>query len=327
MGCVLKVVGWGLSALGWLTISLATLLLMVLSEWSDQGPPQSPLFSLTFLAGAGMWLAGYALSEGRKRVLVFLRPFHLNAANTFTVTLVGRYLRKQFRVVTLDDGNIPAPRVDLRDRALFAVAAIPLLLVMLFVLATFTPQPGEPQTSLSRLNLLVLCGVWGMLTSPIFRTLSAKTLKNRFSITTSDDLASARKRTMALAGFSLNVTMPQVTVFQSSDACWRPAVAEMVETSDVVVIDVSLATHNVCWELELLKSQPRRTFAVISSAAAGAMLEKYPGDGSAIRLRQLLLGTPVLQYPQQIAADRSFAHQLVQLLNASPATRPGGLAL
>jgi hypothetical protein len=307
--------GWLLLILGWLTVGAATGAILLCSFLSaSEFTPTSPLWSLSFIFGGAIGLLGYSLVEGRKKTLLFLRPFGVTSANAFTVTLIGAYLRRSLRIVALNDGNLPTPGVHRTSRLLFLVVAIPVMLIMTLLLAIFQPLPGQGHSAIPKVNLLLFYCAWGMFTAPIFRTFNARALRNQFSISSTADLGRAAKRVARVGGFSLNVTTPQVTAFTCSDSLWQQTVAQLVDHADAVVIDLSLATHNLCWELELLKSRPLCRYALISKAPGPGTIEKHPGDGSAARLRELLGDSPVLTYKGVMEPARPFAKALMRRL-------------
>jgi hypothetical protein len=95
------------SGLGGLYLNRGDELTDHISRWGIVGP---------FVAGFGFRFFGFVIREGKKRTLLFLRPFN-SIANELTMNSISGRLGSGFTAVALDDGRIPAPRSSLGDTA------------------------------------------------------------------------------------------------------------------------------------------------------------------------------------------------------------------
>src|SRR4051794_24099463 len=70
-----------------------------------------PSDALAFLLWAVLWYHAWLAGAGPKLTIVYLRRFRLSAAQVVVTAALEQGLSKQYRVVTLDDGNFPPMEV------------------------------------------------------------------------------------------------------------------------------------------------------------------------------------------------------------------------
>src|SRR5437879_5741424 len=89
--------------------------------------------TIPFIFGLVLLFLGFVLREGKKRRLLFLRPFNSVVDDLTMKSILGR-IGASFTVVALDNGTMRAPRASIRDRVtalLFLPAGLILFLIAL----------------------------------------------------------------------------------------------------------------------------------------------------------------------------------------------------
>jgi hypothetical protein len=86
-----------------------------------------------FISGLLMLMGGLSLRDGKKRAILFLRPFN-SIANELTMRSILGRIGSRFTAVALDDGTIPCPRSSITDKsaAMFLLVPAGLLLLLFF---------------------------------------------------------------------------------------------------------------------------------------------------------------------------------------------------
>src|ERR1043166_6449843 len=211
----------------------------------------------------GLWLSAFAglnLMAGRKPTILFLRHFGVDI-NLVVSRAIASGLGRRFRFVTLDDGRFPALETPRLERWLSRLAAP--LAVAALLLWTWMLVPGLARVADYGPELLVetaaMVSFWFtgacILLAPWLAHLWRVRRRATRSIVTDGDVARVLGDVAAIAGITRRLTMlaPQATVVQVMDTVWQRAVSAGLATVDAVLIDVSVPSPSLQWELEQVR--------------------------------------------------------------------------
>src|SRR5262245_52572638 len=140
------------------------------------------------------------------------------------------------------------------------------------------------------------------------------------------NLADIELATSAIASVGQELLAPRLTVLKVDSAVWKETVTAVAEISGVVIIDVSLVTENLLWEVD----ESTRLFGTrIVYVAEREHVERLVGDAppdieptaaaERDRLRAFLDGRRILAYTQTFMGRLRFQRALFGELEA---TRP-----
>ena len=109
----------------------------------------------------------------------------------------------------------------------------------------------------------------------------------------------------------------RLVVARVATPLWQDVVRQLAAVCDAVVIDVSLASDNVLWEVESMRAPGRQLVLVchrdriahLLHAAAG-LVAAGPQSAADVRLARALDGHEVLVYGSSEAEQRRFARSL-----------------
>jgi hypothetical protein len=260
-----------------------------ISRWGIVGP---------FITGFGLLLAGIVLREGKKRSLLFLRPFNSIANEVTMNSMMGRVGRR-FTAVALDDGSIPAPSSSLRDVALAFFFFLPAGILMALAAALAMPQgsssPAEEGLQRIAANLPTIFAL--ILALFAFR----KTLRsivpksNKHVVDTKAKLDITAKKVAGLSTWAPRIFFARSLILQSTDALWKDTVKAIGQRSDFAIIDLSRVSKSVAWELNYLKQEKKGKFAIMAE------------ENARLPTSILKINAPVFRYNGDPSRSRGFA--------------------
>ena len=240
------------------------------------------LWTLLFAFIFTVWI----VASGRKKSILYLRRFRSNSANQAVSEAMYSSLRGVARVVVLDDGEFAAIKIPLRERVATIVSAVPVVLMMGFVLGLGSGVDGSVVVRDQGLNfeatgLIMVTSVPGtgsgsdhtnyrasplLLSFPgaiglwlILLVLSIVLIRSVFGgwearqrIRQPVDLARAAKRVWLSSRW---LTAPRVlgslaTVLRVDDSLWQDTVKAIARDADAVVLDISDLSEAIQWELQ-----------------------------------------------------------------------------
>jgi hypothetical protein len=245
------------SGLGALFLSRGEELTDHISRWGIVGP---------FITGLILLILGFILREGKKRPLLFLRPFN-SIINELTMDSIAGRLGSSFTAVALDDGSIPAPKASLGDVAVGLLFYLPTgLLLLLFsavVLPNSTDKLRNPDLSSMGASFpaLFACSLGILAIGKAFRSVFPRS--NRLVIDNEKKLAQAVKRIRALSTWAPRMFFPRSLILQSPAERWQESVLRVGEKCEFAVIDLSRISESMNWELSYLKNEKEGKFLVM----------------------------------------------------------------
>jgi hypothetical protein len=251
-----------------------------------------------FITGALLVLGGFLLIEGKKHLILFLRPFN-TIANERIMYAFAKKLGNSFSVIALDDGTIPAPRSCIREKLIALIIFMPAGLTLLFVSALALPMGHEEGSSLPS---ILACGVGLSLLRTTWRTAVPKS--NKFQVSTERMLESAVAMARNFSTWGLRIFYPRSLILQSTNEMWKEAVEKLGRTADLVIIDISRMSQSIEWEMNFLQKCKAGKFLVACQLDV-ALPTTAPLDP-----------TSVVTYKHSASVDRDFEKSLHVKLNA-----------
>jgi hypothetical protein len=202
-----------------------------------------------FVTGCVAVLSGILLTEGKKRTVLFLRPFR-SGVNDDMMRLFTKKVGRSFTIIALNDGHLSSPRNSIRDKLLAVFIIVPSSVILLFVSAFTMPIAGEPSTLMSTLPSLA-AGALGvtLIVDGWMRFLRPRRDPNRMEISTERSLVSALSKVRHLSIWRLRWIMSRSLILATSNEMWQPAVYKIGLLVDAVSIDISRSSPNIEWEL------------------------------------------------------------------------------
>lgn len=254
----------------------------------------APVLAFVFLIACyACWLA----SAGPKLTVLYLRRFRLNAAQNVVTSALERGLSRRYRVVTLDDASFPpmeTPRLYRRLSRYGGAVGWSVVLGGLFLLvwtfyASSSPTITGMISSVALAGLLVLVAPVVLPVVTVVAILFTAALlvqrwrvrrRSRLEVRTEEDLDRAEEAVSRLAQWSTRSTLlaPRATVVRVTDDLWQVVVERMVRRTNVILVDLSVPTENLRWELALLDRLAQRGAVFIADRHAQAALEPPEGE-------------------------------------------------
>ena len=222
-------------------------------------------------------LGAFALIEGRKRRILFLRPFR-SVANRVVMDEFSARFGGRLSIVALDDGEISAPNSTWREKLVGGLVFVPVG-IMLFLVAIASgvtmarELPGSFPSAVKmgeHFTEAVITVFFGIAAAVSVRKgfVFLFPLSNRMHVSSRRDLLRAVLQIKRLARYRPRFYSPRSLVFSSSDAWWRTCVEKFAANCDYVLIDLSQVTDNITWELAYLKSRMPDRFIVLLDEGA-----------------------------------------------------------
>lgn len=273
-----------------------------------------------------LWIA-----ESRKRVVLYLRPFRVPASSSFMSWIVQHGLGRGFRIVTLDDNEFPSLEVPRLEKLVsWIFLPVTMSLVAYFSLGISASQ--WRQEVAQAMFVLVFSASFLIVFGFCFVLLHRWRIRSLARLRVANEgechLLLARIATLRSRVNSPGFMAPQATVVSVAAAAWQAAVSSCLQDIDSVVIDVSVPTVNIAWEIELVAATPRLQVAYIAeeSAFRESRWESVLPETSLSRLRGLLADDLVLFYNSSSYSrvqSRRFRAALQRALERRPSPAGG----
>lgn len=281
--------------------------------------------AIMFTSGVGIVWCIWLFSCGRKCTVLFLRKFGNENANRVVAAAVKGVLRRRARLFVLDDSKFPEVRVPFAERVVPLVFAIPFVLLIVAVSSvqvlkgpnldnyrTESAGVDTPWTDISPklpdeehrirkpwLEWPSAPFLWTWTALALTPICTAFGIAFRSSARVSSEKGVDRIAGSVIWARSWLAAPPQMaaamTVMRTDDAVWQDAVAVLVKQCDVIVVDLSIATDSLRWEIgTCLKLAPDRTiFFSTNTEPSGNAAWHHPAN---------ILLLPVSMSPRAAAA-------------------------
>jgi hypothetical protein len=264
------------------------ILIVIVISLSDKKSTESVYFDRAFriLIAASVAVSsafmGWRLLRGRRQMLLFLRRFGFEGATKVVTFAIEQSVGRTWRVVTLDDKPVSPVGVTRTLPISFAVIAV--IFVLIFAAGSialynsgvridFDPTPELARTDTSNpgaviaqvvaiyfvmvfiisfllFPMLFLGALAIFLFSIPFAAWRAERLKK---INVSKEGEIDQIVTM-VARQSKGLFVPRFIVMSVESLIWQPTVMKLTLHASAVVVDVSIPSENLIWEIERLRS-------------------------------------------------------------------------
>jgi hypothetical protein len=267
------------SGLGGLYLTQGVELTDRTSRWGIAGP---------FIAALGLLTLGFVLKEGRKRPLLFLRPFN-SLVNELAMNAIAGRLGSTFSAVALDDGSIPAPRSSFGDVFVGLFFFFPTGLLLLLFSAVTLPNEidklrnPELETFWASLPAVIACYFGIAAIRKAFRSLVPKS--NKIEIKNDKQLSIGISRVSKLSTWLPRMFLPRSLIIQSSDEYWKKAVEGIAKKCEIAVIDLSRMSDSMSWEIDYLSRRMKGKFVIIAEENADVPISEISRDIQRIRYK------------------------------------------
>lgn len=304
---------------------------------SDRGKAALYTAWCAVAAFAGLWL-GLQLLRGRRRLVLFLRRFGYADATQALSFAATNAIGGSWRLVTLDDdmvrgiGGSAAPRKASGFGAFFVLAAVAAFalwfkeygadIVLNDFMSTSTrgsdPLDGIGQAigAAFALGIVLFILMWLVIalvgvSVPLLLFSYFKARRAERALT--EQVRSEReipRRVSKMAKKSTKILSPRLTVVTVAHAVWQQAVVAFAHASGVVIIDVTIPSEALRWEINtLLPALGRRCVLV---GRLDALTRTLPNGRTIMDspLAHDIDGHEILAYRSDRAGLRRFAKAL-----------------
>jgi len=285
----------------------------------------------------------FAIVEGRKTAVLYLRRFRFADAQHAMIRVSEAGLGRRYRIVTLDDSTFQALEVPARERriarygpwllgtALIAVAGGSLI----GTLMSF--GPWSPVPIILGLGIILTSGspfiiglIWLCVLAFATMLVHRRRVRRRahLAVQTDSDVRRCLLAVAALGSYrrSPPLMAPQATVARVADGYWQEVVRQLLTHTGAAIVDVSVLTPNLLWELERLRAHGfERCVLVGLESHVGMWSGIEPPSEDAARAQALLAGRTILHYRAGgWRQRRRFRRSLTNALdNVAVRNRPG----
>lgn len=222
-----------------------------------------------------LWLVllyqAYLWAAGPKLTILYLRRFRLTSAQAVVTAALEKGLSKRYRVITLDDASFPAMEVPLIYKRLSRYGG-PFLwlmfIVIIIVILTMLEMQSNPTftgwiPAMGYIAIMMIIGPILVSLSVIIVILMVALLLQRWrvrkrakvTVQSNDDVDKVKATIANLGCWYMRSTLlaPRATIVTVIDDLWQKVVVTLVNSSHVVLVDISNSTENLQWELALLE--------------------------------------------------------------------------
>ncbi len=308
----------------------------------------------TAIAIGGLWV-GRLLLRGRRRLGLFLRRFGYGDATRTISGVVAGGAGRSWRMVTLDDAQIAPIGTARRHRrfslvvAVLGVAVVAAALYWLFGggLVSYAENLSQdmetsPTTDgfgqalgeiIGFIIIAALVGIVVLIGSMIVLAIAivagaanraARRAQRQATVVINSDKDVVPTATL-IGKRNRRILGSRLVVARVAGPQWRAMVRALAGVSDAVVIDLSQATENLVWEVEVMRAFARdRWVLVCHRDRLGPLTDTglAPAGSPYHQLAILLDGEDVLPYGTGTAEVRRFARSLRNKLNAVALATP-----
>lgn len=304
----------------------------------------------TMVVIVAMYLLLIAFSS-RKAVVLYLRRFRLEAVSLAMSDAIESGIGRHYRIMTLDDSNFvplevpPMERWISRYGSLVTIlGALAVTFAVVWLSASIFDRYGLSLGGTGMVGVFMLGGLltfvlptvgpmleyWVLFLVPAFLIQRWRVKKrSQLEISTPEDLSACMDYCQTLSGRirSPAFMAPQATVVKVVDALWQDTVVGIAERSDAIIIDVSVPTVHVLWEIETAIQGFRPKIIYLGQKALTEQWMFKPTDEkdseASTKIRTLLEGATVLSYePISRASKRKFRNNLRNALENLDITPP-----
>jgi hypothetical protein len=289
---------------------------------------------------------GMRLVRGRRRTVLFLRRFGFNDA-TNVMTGVVRHIGGYWRIVTLDDAQIEAlgyseeaerrfKRFDKIMKGLgalsvwvlraLAYAAIAAAAIYAFVLWRRHQDGQDVEVDFDAIEKVIIGGLIiagvvmaGLLLRLVFAPFFAMASSARESVVKAEgskQVVITNSMQLPLVSQTVQqqtrkVISPKLIVLKVATPVWQQTVSTFAASTTLSLIDVSMVSENVLWEIDHLQQELGGRCVYVGERDRLATLSTVPPPGSVEEeVQQRLDGISVLAYTTDPKGVRRFTRAL-----------------
>jgi hypothetical protein len=235
-------------------------------------------------------------AAGPKLIVLYLRRFRLTTAQEVVTAALEQGLSKRYRVVTLDDASFPPMEVPRLYKRLsryggpvsWSVAMFVLVTIVTVLYGLTNPTITGMISGLALVGFVVFGGIlFVIFFSAMVVLFTALLLLQRWrvrkharlAVQTSDDVDRVEATIADLGRWSKRSTLlaPRATIITVTDDLWRKVVAGLVQRANVVLVDISVSTDNLQWELALLEGRSFQHTVFVANREAESVMNQPAG--------------------------------------------------
>lgn len=298
------------------------------------------------LAGLGL---GLRLLRGRRRLVLFLRRFGFDDATRAVSFAATRAIGRSWRLVTLDDEKIKAVGGATGPRWLTGVTALLALVPLVYVvwwmrthnsdsLIHDVMSSGGPSNATGIANVLVNAVFAAMVSAAvvgliilsaivmgIVAGMSSLLLATTYGFARRAEHAKkdrirsqkeVRSRSQAIMRRSSHIFAPRLVVVTVAHPVWQQAVHSFAHTTAAAIIDISVPSENLRWEINTLLPVMGRRCILVGRLD---LLTTQVQDGRTVfssPLERDIDGHEVLAYRTDESGVRRFSRALKATIEA-----------
>lgn len=325
--------------IGWSGAVAETILIATSSSRaSDLKQSMAPVVVFSAAALVGLPV-GIRLLRGRRRVVLFLRKFGFADATRALSFAAAAVIGRSSRLVTLDDAEVkavggPAAPRRLAGLAYLATVAVgPFFAVWLYssgmrlfynhtTLASSSATTGFGDAILGAIGeafapvlIAIILGVFvaSFVVSSALFSASAYGLARRAERAKGVRINSTRdvpRRSRSVMKHGSRIFAPRLLVVTVANEVWQQAVSVLARDSAAVIIDISIPSENLRWEISTLLPAMRQRCILVGRL--DLLTESGPGGEMvfASPLARDIDGCEVLAYRTDGPGTRRFARAL-----------------
>jgi hypothetical protein len=237
--------------------------LLPIAVW-DLGDPDANGFTV-YLSFFLLYF-GWALTEGRKTPVIYLRHFGLTHGNRMITDALRGAVGSRYRAITLDDLEIE-PTSPPRLQAVLSIIA-PILVAMLLVgVGAYLDELRPPQLLDLHLGPIIITFCVGMCAAMSSVHMWRVSSRSRLHVANERDIMDVTRRVVELSHRFRGARLlePAMTVVRVSSAEWKAMLVALLEYTENVIVDVSVPTGNLLWELRLISGSDFRQCVIVAN--------------------------------------------------------------
>jgi hypothetical protein len=309
---------------------------------------RDPRFALLSMGVAVVLLivGGICLRLGRTRkyAVLYLRRFGYSSGTRVISASTRKALRKQFRVLTLDDGEfrpVAGPAVQSVWVALWApvaVLAVGLIASGAFFLRNlfFRPEDWNPAMVMADRGLygpalfrgfsegVAVTWVWSTIYVWWLGHLIWRAAQKRRLVSTDADIGRLGRWLEHLRDRQRrsHLSAPQTAIATTAHQLWKSTVEHVIGKVDAVLVDVSIPSESLLWELRKLRELDCRSCVLVGDRrqVEAWLNASATSDPFAAAMRDELGDSTVLAYQPDQPNDNFDAALMRMLLDAAQAS-------
>ena len=258
--------------------------------------------------------------EGRKRTILFLRPFGMYSNNQ-AVNLFITKMNDRYSIIALDDGHLLSRKTSFSNVLIALLVLFPMAGCMFFLSALYFPSMsmtyidimsmndrisgfGNQKSNeiLTKLPSMIMIAFSLILVRLAFRAFQIRS--NVFQISSNKNIKKVTNKVSELSGsWWSHIFSVRSILVQTNSELWKTTVKSLSNYTDFVLIDASKNTKNILWELDYLRKGQSGGYIIIADQDSPNLPE------------ELAMYQNVEYYSGEYGSDMQFVERVVSRVN------------